>query len=390
MTFWKIVDISWLILIFISNIKININHNIEKHNNTNNLAKSPEFRGVSKAEALEYIEQSLKQTIDEINRVHQEELEENMKKKQFARREAEGRRKQEEHKQNCEKAYAEERQKALERKKLMELREKERIEQMEKTRIQKIKENEKLKKMHQIRFENTQCKMDQKLKSQFDFFKKKQLMSEEKRSQIEALREIALKKKILLHSQKQEEIQKFFDKNKEEDEIKFFEFQKKMDDIEINKKNVDEKRQEEIRIRISELKLKSLKSGESRSILVKQEEIKGENAIFRINKHYLQTQKIKEEKEREIMFWSEKNCMKRSETELKIKRIKNVKEIERLVEKEKIEEKSKTLEEFHDHKLLLANKKRVLAIEIANSRKMTLEKLDEFMNRNKDITVIFY
>jgi len=58
------------------------------------------------------------------------------------------------------------------------------------------------------------------------------------------------------------------------------------------------------------------------------------------------------------------------------------------LEKEKIEEKSKTHGEFHEQKLFIGNKKRVLAIEIADQRKKTLEKFEGFMNKNKDITVI--
>jgi len=177
------------------------------------------------------------------------------------------------------------------------------------------------------------------------------------------------------------------EKKKEEEEIRFFEFQKKMEDIEKYKKSVDEKRDEEIKNRIHDLNLKSVKSRESRNILEKQDEKKTDNVVYRIMQYYFKSQKKKEEKERENMFKSENNCMKRSEMELKIKRIENVKELERLMERDKIEEKSKTLEEFHDHRLLVANKKRVLAIEIANQRKMKLEKLEEIMNRNKDITV---
>jgi len=364
-------------------------NNEQKITANDNLKEFPTFiyAGVTKEEALEYIEESVKQINDEINRLHQEEIAENVKRSKFSKRDAENKRKIEEFQINCEKIYEEERRKASERKQFMELKEKDRLENLEKKRIQRVKDNEKHKKMHQIRFDNTQSKFEEKMKNQSELFTRKLIMSEEKRNQLEELRSIALKKKELLHLQKLDEIQRFFQKNKELEMIRSFEFQRKMEDIDRNKQMVDKNREDEIKIRTLDLKMKSHNSLQSRIKLGKEEEKKNEFVVYRINNFYYKSQKKKEESEREHMFKNESNTLKRNVVEQKIRRIEKVKEVQRLLEKEKIEEVSKKFANFHNQKLLSLNKKRLLAIEIANQRKNTLDKFDDFMNRNKDITV---
>ncbi len=367
-------------------IKAEESKNIEEENiNDQNF-----FYGLNKEEAFEYIDLLVIQIDEEISRIQQEQLEEVLKKKQFAIREAENKRKLEEFNLNLEKASRKERRDAQERKKILEQKEKERLESIEKKRIKKIKENEKMKKLHQIRFEKTQIKLEEKNQKELENINKKQLMSEEKRNQLEELRSIELKKKVMMHLQKQDEIQKFMEKNKEIEEMKFFEFFKKMDDIEKNKKFVDKQRDEEIKNRILELKMKSVKTLQSRIQLEKQDDKKREIAADRINIYYHKSQKKKEEKEREQMFINEKHTLKRNDWEQKVKRIENIKEVERLIEKEKIGEIYKKLEEFQDMKLSISNKKRILSIETANQRKIALNKFDNFMNKNKEITVINY
>ncbi len=167
----------------------NLNQNLDKANKQENTAANAEHTNNSKsnnkdksksnsniktllnkstkAETLAKIEQELLNVITEINRINEEDAFAKQKRLSQMNKEEITRRKQEEFKLNCEKAYADERQRALARKKLLEDREKDRLENLEKTRIKKIKKNAKLKKLHMQRFEVTQNMLEKKLEEQY-------------------------------------------------------------------------------------------------------------------------------------------------------------------------------------------------------------------------------
>jgi len=250
-----------------------------------------------------------------------------------------------------------------------------------------VQKNEEMKNSHRERFEKTQSHFEKKLKKNSELYFQKQMMSEEKRKKLEELRSIALKNKIILHSQKKENIRQIFEKKIQEEEMKFIEFKKKMEEIDYKKRIVDLKKDEEIKIKNNELKMKANKTFLNRSILDIEDDKKKDNVVSRINNFFMKTQKKKEEKEREQMFISENNLLKRNDFEKKIKRIETSKEIQRMIEREKLEETYRKLDEFKEQRMLIGEKKRILSIEIANHRKSTLEKFQDFMNKNKDVTV---
>jgi len=163
-----------------------------------------------------------------------------------------------------------------------------------------------------------------------------------------------------------------------------------MEEMEKNKKAVDKSKEEEIKNRILELKTKAIKNLKKRNIKETEEERNKEEIKNRIENFFFKSQKKKQEIERENMFKNEKNCMKRSELENKLSRIEKVKEAELELEREKMEQNCKRLEEFQEQKQITMQKKRVIAIEVANQRKCSLEKFEDFLNKNIDITVYFF
>lgn len=343
--------------------------------------------GLNKSEALEYIDETLSAINEEIKRIKQDMHNDKLKKNYFKKREEEIKRKQEAFKLNCEKSYQEERKKADDRKKLLEEKQKLRLELMDEKRLQKMKKNENLKNLHQERLEKALNSMAEKNKIFTERIDKNQRRGE-KRAQLSELRSIALKNRILTHMKRQKEIQDFMDKTNVNDELKLFQFQKKMDEIEKFKKKMDQSREIEIKSRNEELKTKSMKNSQNRNL---KEMITDKQRLMMINRmknFFFKSQQKKELTERELMMKYEVNAQNRTEKETNLRHIQKMKENERMDAYRRIQDIYKKYEEFQDQRLFISNKKKILAIEVANQRKLTLEKFEDFMNKNKDITVI--
>ena len=341
-------------------------------------------------DAKDLIEHNIGQIEDEINRINMEEGEEKKRKKETKFKEAELFKKYKDFQDKSFKNYMSKYRKSFEIRKLEEIKEKERLDILEEKRLQKIKENDKTMYLHKKRFEETNNKMEEKLKKESEAIAKKLIISNENRIQHEESRKIALKKKVEIHLQKQIEIKNFLARHKENDEIKHIQLKRKMKEIEKQKQLFDKQKDNEIKERIKELNIKSIKTKESREQI--QNEITKENhfTMLRIKNFVNKYDRKKEEIERENMFNCEKHEQKRNEVELKIKRNENVKEIERRKALEKIFEDYKKSEDFKSQKIVNSNKKRIISIELSNQRKNTLDKLDALINKYKEISVKNY
>jgi len=350
----------------------------------------PQYFGMAPEDAKDLIENNIGQIEDEIKRINMEEGEEKKRKKETKFKEAELFKKYKDFQDKSFKNYMSKYRKSFEIRKLEEIKEKERLDILEEKRLQKIKENDKTMYLHKKRFEETNNKMEEKLKKESEAIAKKLIISNENRIQHEESRKIALKKKVEIHLQKQIEIKNFLARHKENDEIKHIQLKRKMKEIEKQKQLFDKQKDNEIKERIKELNIKSIKTKESREQI--QNEITKENhfTMLRIKNFVNKYDRKKEEIERENMFNCEKHEQKRNEVELKIKRNENVKEIERRKALEKIFEDYKKSEDFKSQKIVNSNKKRIISIELSNQRKNTLDKLDALINKYKEISVKNY
>ena len=196
-----------------------------------------------------------------------------------------------------------------------------------------------------------------------------------------------MKKKREDFEKKQEEVQKHFDKTKELEEIKSYEFNKKMDDLEKQKKILEKIREEEINNRKNEFVMKSMKNLHLRNLKEKRDEKKIDSTVIRINEFFYKNRNKKQFIEQELMFKNETNSLKRVEKQMKIRRIENIKEYEINKEREKLEENYKKFEDFHNQKSFFSKHKRYLSLEISKQRKSIVDKFNEYIDRNKEITV---
>jgi hypothetical protein len=285
------------------------------------------------------------------------------------------------------KDYMNEYKKSHENRKLEEKKEKERLEILEVKRMQKINENEKRLSIHKKRFEDNNYKMEEKLKNESEAITKKLISSEENRINYEETKKIAMKKKVELHMQKQNEIKNFLEKHTENDQLKDITLKIKMKERENQKKINDKNKEREIKEKINELKVKSINTQNSR-IKIQDKILKENNfTMMRMANIINNSIKKKEDIDRKKMFNCEKNEQKRNDVEFNIKRNENKREIEKNKALVEIFEKSKKFDDFKSQKIINSDKKRILSIEFSNIRKNTLEKLEDLINKYKEITV---
>lgn len=290
---------------------------------------------------------------------------------------SETKRKIEEFKNFCEKQWIEERIKAEEKKRKFEEKEKERLEIVERKRLEKIKENDQIRNLHKRRYQNEKQKLEEKLRIEADLMLNKQLKSDLKRQKLDDLRKMSFKKKAEEAFKRMEEIQRFFDTEKQKDEIKSNQLEKKLMNIENHKKLVDKLKEEEIKQKINELKIKEQKSGQVRELKEKNDNQKRESVVEKINEVSFKVKIQKEVKEKELMFKSEKNSLKRSETMMNVRRIENAKEYENFKNREKIEEKYFKTNTFKEQKSIIMTQKRFLSIDTSNKRQIILSQFED-------------
>lgn len=276
-----------------------------------------------------------------------------------------------------EKEYWEEKLKAEERMLKLKDKEKERLDQLEKKRVEKIKVNESLKMLHKFRLENEIQKNLERAKKSTEKMDKRLIKSEIKRQQLEELRNLGFKKKGEEELKKQEEIQKFFQREREKEEIRNIQLDKKLLEYETQKKVMDKLREEEIKQRMNELKIKERKTVEAREIKEKFDEEKRDNVVIKINEVFYKFKLHKELKERDHMLKNELNILKRSETLMKIKRIENVKEYEMSRLREIIDDKYKRSQSFQERRSLIFDNKRLISIDTSNKRQLINSKFEK-------------
>ena len=272
--------------------------------------------------------------------------------------------------------YLEERNKAEEKKKTNELKDKEREEFIEKKRIEKIKENVKIKILHQERLEKETQKIEQRTKINTELMEQRLIKSEMKRQQLEELRTLVFKKKSEETVKKQEGIQEYFLKEKEKEEMRNSKLGKKLMEVEVQKKIVDKLKDEEIKQKINELKMRERKTFKAREIKEKIENFKRDNLVDKINGVDYKIQIQKETKERELMFINEKNSLKRSETFMNIQRIDNFKEYDTEKKREQIEYKYQRLYNIKQQKSIILSHKRYLSQDTSKKRLMILNQFE--------------
>ncbi len=205
----------------------------------------------------------------------------------------------------------------------------------------------------------------------------KQVKSDLKRQQLEDLRDMAFKKKAEEALKKMEDIQMFFVKEKQKEVIKGSQLDKKLMDIDNHKKLVDKLKEEEIKQKINELKIKEQKSGKVREQKEQLEIVKRESVVEKINEVGFKVKIQKEAKERHLMFKSEKNSLKRSETIMNVRRIENIQEYENYKQREKIEEKNQKTNSFKEQKSFIMTQKRFLSVDTSNKRQIVLSQFED-------------
>lgn len=243
--------------------------------------------------------------------------------------------------------------------------------------------------MHKRRYQYEKQKLKEKLKLEADIMQKKQINSDFKREQLEELRRMVFKKKAEEALKKMEEIQMFFNKEKHKEEVKNSQLEKKLLDIDNYKKLVDKLKEEEIKHKMSELKIKELKSTQVREFKEKLDTKKRESVVEKIKEVSFKVKTHKEVKERELMFKNEKNTLKRSETMMNLERIENVKEYVNHQQREKIEEKYYKTNSFNEQKAFIMAQKRFLSIDTSNKRQIILNQFED-LTKEPAIEVLFF
>lgn len=259
---------------------------------------------------------------------------------------------------------------------------------MEKQRIENIMEKQKQKMLQQKRLDQTKANLEEKVKRETEQMLRKQLMSEEKRQQFEDMRNLTLKKKNEEAFKKQEEIQKTVNRCRELEELKIYEFNRKMEEMEKQKKIMEKMREEELVQRQIEVKNRELKLIQTRQEKERIDNFKKDSVVAKINETDYKIENLRQAKEVELLQKNEKNILRRTEKEMNIKRIENMKEYERQKQLEKLDEEYRKAEEFRHQKLLIAEKKKEINMQIAIQKKNMVKKLEEYLAKNKEITVI--
>ena len=280
----------------------------------------------------------------------------------------------EEHKLKEEKILYDEKIKMDEKKNKLEEREKARIESLEKKRIVKVKENEKMRETHKVRYRLEKEKVADRIQRENELLQEKQNRNTRKRDYLEKLRKMVFKKKGDDLNKKFEDIQKYFSIEKQKEEKKNNELEKKMNDLELHKKIIERNRERDLQAKLEELKKKDQKTVVRREIKVKNDNVKRESISMKLNEINEKVKDLKEKNERDLMFRSERNSLKRNDTLLNVKRIENVKEFNLMTQKQDIDEKYKKFMEFKEHKSTVNSQKRNLSVETSMKRSSFLNK----------------
>jgi hypothetical protein len=365
----------------------NENNQYGNNDNENYVEEKVQYFGMPLEEAKDLIENNMALIDEEINKINLEENEEKKRKNQTKSKEELLCKKHKDFHEQSLKNYMEEYKKSYEIRQLEEKKKQKRLEILEEKRLQKIKEREKSMDIHKKRFEESNNKLEEKLKKESEAIAYKLSSSKEKRSNYQESQKNLHKNKLESQSQKQIEIKNFIEKLRENDEIKSIQLKAKMREIENHKKLIDKNKEEEIKERINELNTKSLKTKETRLKIDDQNAEENNFTMLRIKNFMNKSNRKKENIEREVMFNNEKNEQKRNSVELKIKRNEYIKEIERKKALEKIYDDYRKFDYFKTQKTIDNNKKRILSIECSNQRRNTLEKLEDLINKYKQINV---
>ena len=236
----------------------------------------------------------------------------------------------------------------MEEKKLrMEEKENERLYSMERRRIEFVKDNEKIRVNHKERYHKEKIKLKERIDKENDYLLDKQDRQEKKKESLEALRNFVFRQRNEELNKKYDEIQKFFDIEKIKDDKRNAKIERKIDNLAEHKKKLELVRENEIRVRVNDMKEKNFMSSIRRDQKEQHEQIIRENVVHKLHAVGTKVKEVKENNERDLMFKSERNSLKRSETLLNGKRIENVKEYEILMERKDIEEKYKKSSDFN-------------------------------------------
>jgi hypothetical protein len=216
---------------------------------------------------------------------------------------------------------------------------------------------------------------------------RKQVMNESRRKHFEDLRQIAMKEKEEKAIKKQEEIQRTLEKCKEIEEIKLYEFNKKMCEMERQKKLLEKQKEEELQRKVIEAKNRELKIIHTREEKEKLDNLKKEYVIDKISQTEQKIKIMKEIKEIELMQKNETNILRRTEREMNIKRIENVKEYERQIAMQRLEKNYDKADQFKEQKFFIGEKKKEINMEIAMKKKEMAYKLETYIRKNSDVKV---
>merc|ERR1711957_68803 len=110
-----------------------------------------------------------------------------------------------------------------------------------------------------------------------------------------------------------------------------------------------------------------------REIKVRNDNTKRESISIKLNEINEKVKDLKERTERDLMFRSERNSLKRNDTLLNVKRIENIKEFNLMTQRGDIDVKYKKFK-FKEHKAGVNSQKRNLSVETSMKRSSFLNK----------------
>lgn len=310
-----------------------------------------------------------------------ERIKENRKKQE------EEKKKQEEFKLMIEKMLNENKKKAEQRQKIMELRENERQEVLEKKRLEKIEINMRKSMQKQEKIKINMKNLDEKINFQREKLTQKQIDNDTKRKSFEELRELAFKKRKIQSAKRAEDIVKVLEKNDYIEKQRLQEYKEKQSIIISRKFEIEEMQKEMKKMKEEKNEYRENEIRERMDKYFADEERRKMEIMERIEIHDYKIKNLQTEKERENMEKSEMITKKRIEKEENIKRIGRLQDYDRSKVLERLQDKNYKVEEFVFQKSLIADKKREMQQVINQKKNELLSKFDKvFKKKNMDVT----
>ena len=280
----------------------------------------------------------------------------------------------------------ENKKKAEQRQKIMELRENERQEVLEKKRLEKIEINIRKSMKKQEKIKKNMKNLDEKINYQREKLTQKQIDNDKKRKSFEDLRELAFKKRKIQSAKRAEDIVKVLEKNDYIEKQRLQEYKEKQSIILSRKFEIEEIQKEMRKMKEEKNEFKENEIRERMDKYFADEERRKKEIMERIEIHDYKIKNLQTEKERENMEKSEMITKKRIEKEENIKRISRLQDYDRSKVLERLQDKNNKVEEFVFQKSLISDKKREMQQVINQKKNELLTKFDKvFKKKNMDV-----